>query len=100
MNKNDLIREAVKRGGLTRRDAARGVESALEIIKRELAASSAIHIRGLGRLQSTPKRHGFSPAPVGGSPIPIPAGRAVRLKITRRALASLNTEPLKLINKN
>jgi nucleoid DNA-binding protein len=99
MNKSDLIEEAAKRSGLTRREAARGVDAALEMIKRELAASSVIHIRGLGRLQLTPKRHGFLPAPfAGGSPIPIPAGRAVRLKTTRRALASLNTEPLKLIN--
>jgi nucleoid DNA-binding protein len=99
MNKSDLIEEAAKRSGLTRREAARGVDSALAMIKRELAANSVIHIRGLGRLQLTPKRHGFLPAPfAGGSPIPIPAGRAVRLKTTRRALASLNTEPLKLIN--
>ena len=99
MNKSDLIEESAKRSGLTRREAARGVEAALEMIKRELTASRVIHIRGLGRLQLTPKRHGFLPASfAGGSPIPIPAGRAVRLKTTRRALASLNTEPLKLIN--
>ena len=99
MNKSDLIEEAAKRSGVTRRKAARGVEAALDMIKRELAATSVIHIRGLGRLQLTPKRHGFLPAPfAGGSPIPIPAGRAVRLKTTRKALASLNTEPLKLIN--
>jgi nucleoid DNA-binding protein len=99
MNKSDLIEEAAKRSGVTRRKAARGVEAALDMIKRELAATSVIHIRGLGRLQVTPKRHGFLPALVaGGSPIPIPPGRAVRLKTTRKALASLNIEPLKLIN--
>ncbi len=102
MNKSDLIAEATKRSGLTRREAARGVEAALDIIKSELAANSVIHIRGLGRLHLTPKRHGFSPAhSAGGSPIPIPAGRSVRLKATRRAVASLNPEPLKLIiNRN
>jgi nucleoid DNA-binding protein len=98
MNKTDLIERAAKRGGLTRRDAARGVEAALDIIKRELAAASVVQIRGLGRLHLRPKRHGFSPA-TGGSPVRIPAGRAVKLKATRRAVASLNTEPLKLINK-
>jgi nucleoid DNA-binding protein len=101
MNKTDLITEAVKRSGLTRREAARGVEAALEVIKRELGAASVIHIRGLGRLQLMPKRHGFLPAAVAGcSPTPIPAGRAVRLKASRTAVASLNNEPLKLINKN
>ncbi len=100
MNKSDLIAEAVRRTGLTRRDAARGVEATLEIIKRELGAARVIDIRGLGRMKLTPKRHGFLPASVvGGSRIAIPEGRAVRLKPSRRALASLNSEPLKLINK-
>jgi nucleoid DNA-binding protein len=99
MNKTDLIKEAVRRSGLTQRKAGRGVDAALDMIKRELGADSIIHIPGLGRLKLTPKRHGFLPAPVaGGSPIPIPAGRAVRLKATRKAVASLNSEPLKLIN--
>ena len=99
MNKTDLIKEAVRRSGLTQREAGRGVDAALDMIKRELGADSVIHIPGLGRLKLAPKRHGFLPASVaGGSPIPIPAGRAVRLKATRKAVASLNSEPLKLIN--
>src|SRR6185503_5847175 len=102
MNKSDLIEEAMKRTGLKRRDVARGVDSAIEIIKRELGNASIVHIRGLGRLQLKEKRHGFLPALArGGSPRPIPEGRAVRLKATRRAVVSLNTEPLKLnTNKN
>jgi nucleoid DNA-binding protein len=102
MNKSDLIVEASKRSGMTRRKAARGVEAALDIIKSELVANSVVHIRSLGRLRLTPKRRGFSPATVaGGSPIAIPEGRSVRLKATRRAVASLNSEPHKLIiNRN
>jgi len=50
MNKSDLIEEAVKRSGLTRRDASRGVEAALDTIKRELGSAHIVHIRGLGRL--------------------------------------------------
>jgi len=97
MNKDDLIVEVTRRSGMTRRKAARGVEAALDTIKSELAANNVIHIRGLGRLHLTPKRHGFSPASsAGGSPRPIPEGRSVRLRATRRAVASLNTEPLKL----
>ena len=102
MNKSDLIEEAARRTGLKRRDAARGVDSAIEIIKRELGNASIVHIRGLGRLQLKEKRHGFLPAPArGGSPRPIPEGMAVHLKATRRAVVILNTEPLKLnTNKN
>jgi nucleoid DNA-binding protein len=50
MNKSDLITGAMKRGGLGRGAARRGVEAALEIIKRELGESGAIQIRGLGRV--------------------------------------------------
>src|SRR5689334_10330790 len=97
MNKSDLVAEAVRRSGLTRRAASRGVEAALEIIKRELGSRNSVSIRGLGRLQLRQKRSGFLPAAdYGAAPIPIPAGKAVRLKATRKAVASLNTEPLKL----
>ncbi|HKP84929.1 MAG TPA: HU family DNA-binding protein [Blastocatellia bacterium] len=97
MNKSDLVTEAARRSGLTRRAAARGVEAALEVIKRELESRESISIRGLGRLCLKEKRSGFLPAASdGAAPIPIPAGKAVRLKATRKAVASLNTEPLKL----
>lgn len=98
MKKSDLIDEAVKRTGLKRRDASRGVEAALEAIKRELGNNNSVSIRGLGRLCLGPKRNGFLPANADSTPRPIPAGKAVRLKPTRRAVASLNAEPLKLEN--
>src|SRR4030095_11517996 len=56
---------------------------------------------GLGRLKISPKRHGFVPASGGDrSSMPIPSGKAVRLKVTRSAVASINAEPLKRNNKN
>jgi nucleoid DNA-binding protein len=96
MNKSDLIDEVVRRTGLKRRSAVRGIEATLEKIKCELNSDSAVQIRGLGRLQLKPKRNGLLPALTGEPPRPIPAGRAVKLKATRKAVASLNTEPLTL----
>ncbi|HSO73721.1 MAG TPA: HU family DNA-binding protein, partial [Blastocatellia bacterium] len=96
MNKSELIREAARRSGLTRGRAARAVEATLDIVKRELGAEHLVQIRGLGRLHLRQKRQGFSPAFDGGPPVPIPAGKAVRLIPTRSAVVSLNTEPLKL----
>ncbi len=97
MNKRDLINEAARRTGLSRRAASRGVHSTLETIKNELSADNVINIRGLGRLSLKPKKQGFLPAAAAGlPPKPIPAGKAVRLKATRHIVASLNTEPLKL----
>jgi nucleoid DNA-binding protein len=99
MNKADLITEVARRSGLTRRRATRGVEAALEIIKRELGSDNVVQIRGLGRLHLKAKRNGFLPATSDGHPpMPIPAGKAVKLKATRSAVASLNTDPLKLDN--
>src|SRR5205085_3214183 len=97
MNKSQLIREAARRGGLSQRKAARAVDAMLGVIKRELGDENQITIRGLGRLHLKPKRAGFAPATAeGASHVPIPAGRAVRLKATRKAVTSLNTEqPLK-----
>jgi nucleoid DNA-binding protein len=99
MNKTDLINEAAKRSGLTRRAASRGVQATLEVIKRELGTDNTIHIRGLGRLQLKAKRGGLIPASGGNPPRPVPAGKAVKLKATRKAVASLNPEPLRLDNK-
>ncbi|MFL6276404.1 MAG: HU family DNA-binding protein [Blastocatellia bacterium] len=98
MNKTQLIRESARRSGLSQQKTARGVEAVLAVIKRELGDESQIAIRGLGRLQAKPKRAGFVPPQADGAPPrPIPAGRAVRLKATRKAVASLNTEqPLTL----
>jgi len=94
MNKSDLIEEAMRRGGFTRNKASRGVDATLEIMKRELSSDGLIQIRGLGRLLLKPKRKGFLPA----SPRPIPAGKSVRLKAARSAVAILRSEPLKLDN--
>jgi nucleoid DNA-binding protein len=99
MNKSDLIAEAVRRGGLAQRDAARGVETALAIIKRELSNDHQIHIRGLGRLHLRPKRAGFLPAvSAAAPPLPIPAGKAVKLTASRKAVASLNARAPELAN--
>ena len=98
MNKTQLIRESARRSGLSQARAARAVDAMLAVIKRELGDESEIFIRGLGRLQLKPKRAGFVPnQSAGAPPRPIPAGRAVRLKATRKAVAILNTEqPLML----
>ena len=61
MNKTQLIRESAQRSGLSQARAARAVDAVLAVIKRELGDESQIVIRGLGRLQSMPKRAGFVP---------------------------------------
>jgi nucleoid DNA-binding protein len=101
MNKTDLVNEAVRRSRLSRRAASRAVEATLDILKRELSADGRVRISGLGQLQLRPKRNGFLPAAADAPPARVPAGRTVRLKPTKRAVARMNTEPLKLkSNKN
>jgi nucleoid DNA-binding protein len=97
MNKTDLINEAARRAGVTKRQATRGVEATLEIIKRHLANDNTISIPGVGRLELRQKRSGYLPAPADGSPPrPIPSGKAVKLKTTRKAVATLNPGPPKI----
>lgn len=96
MIKSDLISEAAKRTGLSWREASRGVDATLEAIKQGLGRDRVLYIRGLGRLQIRSKRSGLLPANTGNHPQPIPAGKAVRLIATRRAVDSLNREPHKL----
>jgi nucleoid DNA-binding protein len=97
MNKTDLINEAAKRAGVTKRQATRGVEATLEIIKRHLASDNTISIPGVGRLELRQKRSGYLPTQGDGTPPrPIPSGKAVKLKTTRKAVATLNSGPLRI----
>lgn len=93
MNKADLVKEAVRKTGLTRRKVARGVDATLAVIKRELSKENKIRISGLGSLEFRPKRSGFLPG-AGTPPRPVPPGKSVKLRATRKALADLNSEPL------
>jgi nucleoid DNA-binding protein len=79
MIKSDLINEVIKRTGLSRREAAHGVEATLRAIKRGLSQGGSLHIRGLGRLQARPKR--------------ARAGLIVKLKATRNSITSFNSSP-------
>jgi nucleoid DNA-binding protein len=90
MIKADLISAAVRRTGLSWREASRGVEATLEAIKRRLGQDEVIHIRGLGRLEIRSKKSGLLPANKGSPPQPIPAGRAVKLIPSRIAVRSLS----------
>ncbi|PYP86446.1 MAG: hypothetical protein DMF61_13255 [Blastocatellia bacterium AA13] len=92
MNKADLIAEVEKRTGLNKAASLRGVEATLAAIKISLEAEDSVLITDLGRLELKPKRSGLLP-PNGTGPRPIPSGKAVRLKATRKGVAILNTEP-------
>jgi nucleoid DNA-binding protein len=97
MNKADLINEVASRTGLTKRTASRGIKAALKIISNQVSAGQVINIKGLGSLKLRPKRRSFLPvdgtasAEKNKSP-----GKTVRLKPSRRAVAKINEEPVKL----
>jgi hypothetical protein len=94
MTKEDLIREVTCRTGLTRREAARGIDAMLASIRLGLGSTEVIYIRGLGRLVLKSKKGGVLPAASDGSPPqPIPPGKAVKLVVSRRAVAKLNSKP-------
>ena len=93
MNKADLINEVSVRTGFSRRAVSRAVKVTLNIIAGRVGDDGELYIRRLGRLKVKPKRRGFLPAQKPLFPRPIPAGKSVILKPSRRVLQSLNQEP-------
>ncbi|MEW6126821.1 MAG: HU family DNA-binding protein [Acidobacteriota bacterium] len=93
MRKSDLIKEVMSRAKLRERDATRGVEAILEVIAREVSSGKIIRIRGLGSLQLKDKRRGFTPpSPNRRASKPIPEGKVVIIKPSRKAIENLNPE--------
>jgi nucleoid DNA-binding protein len=95
MTKRDLVTEATKRSGLTRRQAARGVEATLDAMKRALGTDSVVYVKGLGRLEVRRKKSGLLPATRGATAVrAVPPGKAVMLKAARKAVVTLDDKSL------
>lgn len=83
----------MSRAKLTERDAMRGVEAILDVITREVSSGKVVRIRGLGSLQLKEKRRGFAPpSPNSRASKPIPEGKVVIIKPSRKAIENLNPE--------
>ena len=80
MNKTEFVEAISKTAGLTKADAGRAVEAAIEVITKALKKGDAVQITGFGTFGVTKRaaRNGRNPAT--GKAIKIPATKAPKFK--------------------
>ncbi len=80
MIKLDIINEVVKHTGITKTKAEVAVETVFDSMKKALAKSDRIELRGFGVFNVKPRKTGIGRNPRTGEEVNIPAGKAVRFK--------------------
>lgn len=80
MIKQDLIQRVVDRTGLPRTKAESAVDAIFDSMKKALAASDRIELRGFGVFTVKPRKTGVGRNPRTGAEVTITPGRAVRFK--------------------
>ena len=80
MIKQDLIQRVVDRTGLPRTKAESAVDAIFDAMKKALAASDRIELRGFGVFTVKPRKTGVGRNPRTGAEVIITPGRAVRFK--------------------
>ena len=80
MNKTEFVEAISKTAGLTKADAGRAVEAAIEVITKALKKGDAVQITGFGTFGVAKRatRNGRNPAT--GKAIKIPATKAPKFK--------------------
>lgn len=80
MIKQDLIHRVVERTGLPRTKAESAVDAIFEAMKKALASSDRIELRGFGVFTVKPRKTGVGRNPRTGTEVTIAPGKAVRFK--------------------
>jgi len=78
--KLDIINDVVNRTGITKTKAEIAVETVFDSMKKALAASDRIELRGFGVFNVRPRKTGIGRNPRTGAEVSIPPGKAVRFK--------------------
>ena len=80
MIKLDIINDVVNRTGITKTKAEIAVETVFDAMKKALAGSDRIELRGFGVFNVRPRKTGIGRNPRTGAEVSIPPGKAVRFK--------------------
>ena len=80
MNKQDLIGQIAERAGLNRMDAARAVETMLEVITDALRRGDEVRLVGFGNFVVTRRKASVGRNPRTGEEIAIGESTSVRFK--------------------
>jgi nucleoid DNA-binding protein len=78
--KQDLIHRVVDRTGLPRTKAESAVDAIFDAMKKALASSDRIELRGFGVFTVKPRKTGVGRNPRTGTEVTIAPGKAVRFK--------------------
>jgi DNA-binding protein HU-beta len=78
--KQDLIHRVVERTGLPRIKAESAVDAIFDAMKKALASSDRIELRGFGVFTVKPRKTGVGRNPRTGTEVTITPGKAVRFK--------------------
>jgi nucleoid DNA-binding protein len=78
--KQDLIHRVVERTGLPRIKAEAAVDAIFNAMKKALASSDRIELRGFGVFTIKPRKTGVGRNPRTGTEVSITPGKAVRFK--------------------
>jgi DNA-binding protein HU-beta len=78
--KQDLIHRVVERTGLPRVKAESAVDAIFNAMKKALASSDRIELRGFGVFTVKPRKTGVGRNPRTGKEVSITPGKAVRFK--------------------
>ena len=80
MIKLDIINDVINRTGITKTKAEIAVDTVFGSMKKALAESDRIELRGFGVLSVKPRKTGIGRNPRTGAEVNIPPGKAVRFK--------------------
>ena len=83
MNKQELIGHVADRGGLSRSDAMRAVETMLEVITSALKRGDEVRLVGFGNFSVTRRKASTGRNPRTGEPIQIKASKKVAFRATK-----------------
>lgn len=73
MNKQELITQVADRAGLNRADAARAVETMLEVVTSTLKRGDEVRLVGFGNFSVTRRKASVGRNPRTGEPLQIPS---------------------------
>ena len=80
MNKTELIAKVAETAGLSKVDAKKAVEAAIEAVKGALAAGDKVAVPGVATLSVTERAERQGKNPATGEIITIPAKKVIKFK--------------------
>ena len=83
MTKNELIAVTAEKAGMTKKDAERAVNAALEAISAELAAGNRVQLAGFGIFETKTRQARTGRNPKTKEAIEIPASTSVAFKASK-----------------